>query len=52
MYESSGSHLIRITSGIQSEPDAFDESRFIVTILTILVVMEILCSFRYGQKLM
>ena len=27
-------------------PDAFDESRFVMTFLTILGVMEILCSFR------
>ena len=32
--------------GIQSEPDAFDESRFALTFLTILGVMEIVCSFR------
>ena len=31
---------------IQSGPDAFDESRFIMTLLTILGVTEILCSFR------
>ena len=30
---------------MQSEPDAFDESRFVMTFLTILGVMEILCSF-------
>ena len=30
----------------QSGPDAFDESRFVMTFLTILRVMEILCSFR------
>ena len=30
----------------QSRADAFDESRFIMTFLTILGVIEILCSFR------
>ena len=39
MYESSGPQL-------KSGPDAFDESRFVMTFLTILGVMEILCSFR------
>ena len=37
MYESSGSQFFRTTTGTQSGPDAFNESRF---------VMEILCSFR------
>ena len=46
MYESSGSQFFRTTTGIQSGPDAFDESRFFMTLLTILGVMEILCSFR------
>ena len=46
MYESSGSQFFRTTTGIQSEPDAFDELRFIMTFLTILGVMEILHSFR------
>ena len=46
MYESSGSQFFRTTSGIQSGPDDFDESRFVMTFLTILGVMEILCSFR------
>ena len=46
MYESSGSYFFRTTTGLQSGPDAFDESRFVMTFLTILVVMEILCSFR------
>ena len=46
MYESSGSQFFRITTGIQSGPDAFDESRFVMTFLTIPKVMEILCSFR------
>ena len=46
MYESSGSQFLRTTTGIQSGPDAIDESRFVMTFLTILGVMEILCSFR------
>ena len=46
MYESSGSEFFRITSGIQSGSEAFDESKFIMTFFTILEVMEILCSFR------
>ena len=46
MYESSDSQFFRTTTGIQSRPDAFDESRFVMTFLTILGVMEILCSFR------
>ena len=46
MYKSSGSQFFRTTTGIQSGPDAFDESRFVMTFLTILGVMEILCSFR------
>ena len=36
IYESSGSQFLRITTGIQSGPDAFDESRFIMTFLTIM----------------
>ena len=46
MYVSSGSQFFRTTTGIQSGPDAFDESRFVKTFLTILRVMEILCNFR------
>ena len=46
MYESSGSEFFRITTGIQSGSEAFDESKFIMTFFTILEVMEILCSFR------
>ena len=46
MYESSGSQFFRTTTGIKSGPDAFEESRFVMTLLTILGVMEILCSFR------
>ena len=46
MHESSHSQFFTTTTGIQSGPDAFDESRFFMTFLTILGVMEILCSFR------
>ena len=46
MYESSGSQLFKTTTGIQSGPDTSDESGFVITFLTILGVMEILCSFR------
>ena len=44
--ESSGSQFFRITTGIQLGPDAFGESRFVKTFITILEVTEILCSFR------
>ena len=46
MSESSGSQFFRTMTGIQSGPDAFDKSRFIMTFLTILAVLEILCSFK------
>ena len=46
MKESSDSHFFRTTTGIQSGPDAFDKSGFIMTFLTILGVTEILCSFK------
>ena len=46
MLESSGSQFLRTTTGIQSGPDAFDKSRFIMTFLTILGVTEILSSFK------
>ena len=42
MCESSGSQFFRTTTG----PDAFDESRFVITLLTILGVTEILCSLK------
>ena len=38
MYKGSGSQFFRTTTGIQSEPDSFDESRFVMTFLTILGV--------------
>ena len=46
MYKSSGSQFLRTTTGIKSGSNAFDESRFIMTFLTILGVTVILCSFR------
>ena len=46
MYENSGSQFFGTTTRIQSGPDAFDESRFVMTFSTILGVMEILCSLR------
>ena len=46
MYESSGSHFFRPTTGIQSGPDAFGISRLVMTFLAILGGTEILCSFR------
>ena len=46
MYESSGPQFFKTTTGIQSRPDAFDKLRFVMKLLTILGVMEILCSFR------
>ena len=50
MYESSGSQFFRTTTGIQLGPYVFDESRLIVTFLTILGVTEILHSFRLVLK--
>ena len=46
MLESSRSQFFKTTTGIQSEPDAFDKSKFIMTFLTTLRVTEILRSFR------
>ena len=46
MSERSGSQFLRITTGIQSGPDAFDKSRSVMTFITILGVTEILCNFR------
>ena len=46
MCESSGSQFFRTTTGMQSGPDAFDESKFAMTFLTILGVMDILRSFK------
>ena len=46
MYESSGPQFYRTITGMQSGPDAFDRSRFLMTFLTILRVKEILCCLR------
>ena len=46
MDERSGSQFSKSATGIQSGPDTLDESRSLMTFLTILEVMEILCSFR------
>ena len=46
MYECSGPQFFRTTTGIHSGPEAFDKSRFAMTFLTILGVMEILSTFR------
>ena len=45
MYESSYSQLFRTITEMQSRPDAFDESRFVLAFLTILGVTKILCNF-------
>ena len=44
--ESSDFHFFRTTTGMRLEPDAFDELRFAMTLLIILEVTWILCSFR------
>ena len=46
MSEGLGSQCFRTTIRIQSGPGIFDESRFVMTFLTILGITEILCSFR------
>ena len=46
VYENSGSQFFKTTTGKQSGPDVFDESRFVLTFLTILGVTEILRTFR------
>ena len=46
MYESLGSQFFRTGTGIQSGTDAFDKLRFVITFLTILGFIEILCSVR------
>ena len=45
MYESSGSQFLT-TNGIQSASDVFYESRFVMTFLTILVVIKVSCRLR------
>ena len=46
IYDGSDSQFFRTTTAIQSGPNNFGESRFVTAFLTILGVMEILCSFR------
>ena len=46
IYKSSGSTFFRTTTGIQSESDAFDESRLVMAFLIIFGVTKILCNFR------
>ena len=46
MYERSRSQFFRTITGIQSGLYTFEESRFVMTFLTILVVREILFSLR------
>ena len=46
MRQSSGSQIFRTNTGIQSGPEAFHKSKFIITFLTILRVTEILESSR------
>ena len=41
-----GSQLFRTTTGIQTGPNDFDESRLVMTFSNILGVTEILCSLR------
>ena len=49
MYESSGSPFFRTTTGIQSGPDAFDESRLVMTFLTIMGVNGNIMQFQMGN---
>ena len=49
MYKSSDSPFFRTTTGIQSGLDASDESRSIMTFLTILGITEILCRVLEGK---
>ena len=46
MCGSSGAQFFRTTTGIQSGPDAFGDSRFIMRFLSIFGVTEVLCSSR------
>ena len=46
MYESSSSQFFGTTTGIHAGPNAFDESRFGMTLLTTLRVTEVSYSFR------
>ena len=46
----SGSQFFRTTPGIQSGPKAFDESRFVMTFLTILEVKEKNVQFQISSR--
>ena len=46
MCKSSGTQFFRTTTGIQSGPYAFDESRVVMTFLSIFGVTEILWNFK------
>ena len=46
MYESSGLHFFRTTTGMQSRPDTFDKSRLFMTFLSNFALTWILCFFR------
>ena len=46
IHEISDSQFSKITPGIQSGPDPYDESRFVMTFLIIVGLTEILCIFR------
>ena len=50
IYESSGAQFFRTTTGIQSGPDAFAESKLVMTFLTNLGVKEKICSIRLVLK--
>ena len=50
MYESSDSQFFRPNTGIQSGPESYDKSRFVMTFLTILGVTETLSSFRLALE--
>ena len=44
MYKTSDSQFLKTTTGIQLAPDTCDKLRLVMTLLTILVVTEIVCS--------
>ena len=46
MYEGLGSQFFRTTTAIESRSNAFDKSRLVMTYLTNLGVIGILCSLR------
>ena len=50
IYESLASQFFRTTTEIQPGINAFDKSRFVMTLLAISGVIEILCSFRLALE--